>query len=332
MQHEKIIIIIGPTASGKSELAVKLAKEFKGEIISADSRQVYRQLDIGSGKVPGRWQGSGKNRRFMYKGIAHYGIDIVDPKKTVSVAQFQRVATKALRDIRRRGKLPIICGGTAHWVDAVVYDQKFPRVQPNLKLRAQLEKKSVPQLYAQLKQLDPVRAKNIDRRNPRRLIRALEIVLTTGQAIPKLEQTSRYHALWIGLKPAQTTLYKKIDQRLKGWFKQGLLQEVENLHQQGLSWTRVEQFGLEYKAVALYLQNKIDRAEMLRQSSSSIKHYAKRQMTWWKRNPDINWIRSERQLPKILRLADAARHAYEMPGVLKFCISVSKASHAADGQ
>jgi tRNA dimethylallyltransferase len=295
MKGEKIIIIVGPTASGKSELAVKTAKSARGEIISADSRQIYKGLNIGSGKVPGRW----RQGRYFYKGIAHHLLDIADPKKQVSAAQFQKLANRAIKDIIARGKIPIICGGTAHWIDAVVFAQKFPSVKPDLKLRAQLEKQSIAQLFVRLKKLDPARAKNIDSRNPRRLVRALEIVLTTGQAVPALEQTAKFDALWLGLKLDQEILYKKIDKRMRAWFKQGLLEEIGALHEQSLSWQRLESFGLEYKFGALYLQGKITREEMLVQTSSAIKHYAKRQMTWWKRNTAIKWLEPNRVLAAV---------------------------------
>lgn len=285
---QKLIIIIGPTASGKSELAVNIAKTAKpnrGEIISADSRQIYRGLDIGTGKMPGQW----RKGNYYYKGVRHHTIDIVDPKKQVSAAQFQRLANRAIKDIVGRGRIPIICGGTAHWIDAVVYGQRFPKVKPDLKLRARLEKKSLKQLFTQLKKLNPKRAGAIDPHNPRRLIRALEIVLATGGAVPQLEQKPKFDASWLGIKLDQQSLYKKIDKRLAQRLKQGMLHEIETLHKKGLSWRRLEQFGLEYKLGAYYLQGKINYSEMTAQMSSAIKRYSKRQMTWWKRNKDIRW-------------------------------------------
>ncbi len=294
----KIIIVVGPTSSGKSELAVKLAKKFNGEIISCDSRQIYRGLDLGTGKVPGKWSvtiNDGRHlcKQFVYKKIAHHCIDFINPNRQYSAALFQQDAKKAIADILSRGKLPILCGGTAHWIDAVVYDQKIPDVKPNLKLRAKLEKKSADDLYRQLKKLDPSRATTIDRHNKRRLIRALEIVITTGKPVPvKSNQQSAvsYDALWLGLYPEQDELYEKIDVRLKLRFKAGVVKEVRKLHSLGLSWKRLESFGLEYKYIALFLQKKLSREEMLTQLSFAIKHYSKRQMTWWKKNKDIVWV------------------------------------------
>jgi tRNA dimethylallyltransferase len=293
----KLIVLVGPTASGKSELAVQLAKRFNGEIISADSRQIYKGLNLGTGKVKGEWQLDKKCGRtfyqiFTYKKIAHHLIDFVSPKKQYSVTMFQAQAKKVIADVLKHGKLPILCGGTAHWVDAVVYDQQIPEVKPNLKLRANLEKKSVAELYKQLKKLDPERAKNIDSKNPRRLIRALEIVLTTGKPVPQLtpHPSTLPPTLWLGINPGQTILYKKIDLRLKQRLKQGMVKEVEGLHKQGLSWKRLIEFGLEYKYISLFLQKKLTKEEMQTQLSFAIKHYAKRQMSWWKRNKDIKWV------------------------------------------
>lgn len=296
MNLKKLLVIVGPTASGKSEMAIKLAKRHKGEIISADSRQIYRGLDIGTGKVAGQWRG----KNYVYKRIRHHLIDIADPRRPVSAAQFQKLAQKVIKDIHRRGKLPIICGGTAHWVDAVVFDQKFPAVRPNIKLRKKLETMSVEQLFKQLQKFDPQRALNIDSNNKRRLVRALEIVKTTGRAIPRLRQSSPYDVTWLGLKPTQKVLHKKIDQRFKGWLKQGLLQEIERLHKHGLPWSRFNELGLDYKYGALYLQHKINYDDMVVQSATAIKRYAKRQMTWWKRNKNIQWNKKAR-LPSQLR-------------------------------
>lgn len=284
-KQSKIFVVVGPTASGKSELAVKLAKKYNGEIISADSRQIYRGLDIGSGKVEGKW----KQGTFVYKNIPHYLIDQVSPRGQYSVAKFQKQATKLIADVQQRGKLPIICGGTGHWIDAVVFAQVLPAVKPNTKLRAKLNQMSVKQLFAKLQKLDPERAKTIDSKNPRRLIRALEIVLSTGNPVPKTKVVQKYDALWLGTNHDKETLHDKIEKRLKSRLKQGLIKEVTKLHEQGLSWKKLESFGLEYKFVALYLQNKLSEAEMKEQLLRAIKQYAKRQLTWWKRNQEIHW-------------------------------------------
>lgn len=324
-KRSKILVITGPTASGKSELAVKLAKKYNGEIISCDSRQVYQCLNIGTGKVAGKWQPISFVRHFervrrvkgpfnqtikkffIYKNIIHHCIDYVNPSRQYSVSRFQRDAKKAIKNILKRNRLPILCGGTTQYINGVVFDQAIPEVKPNKTLRAELGKKTVAALYEQLKKLDPERAKSIDPKNPRRLMRALEIILTTGRPVPALSKikdsgSSKINALWLGINPGQETLYKKIDKRLKDRLKLGMVKEVERLHSPpfkggvrggyGLSWSRLESFGLEYKYISLYLQKKLSFDEMETQLSFAIKHYAKRQMTWLKRNTDITWITS----------------------------------------
>lgn len=286
---KSLIVVVGPSTSGKSEFAVRLAKTMGGEIISADSRQIYRGLDIGSGKVPGKWRVVGGRKIFMYKSIPHYLIDEASPRRQYSVAQFQHKAKKIIADIFARDKQPIICGGTAHWIDALVFDQAMPSVKPDAKLRAKLSKLTAAQMFAKLQKLDPERAAEIDPQNPRRIIRALEIVMSTGKPVPKLKQSSTYSIEWIGLNPGKEKLEKNIQKRLKARLKQGMLIEVKKLHASGLSWKRLQDFGLEYKYCALFLQDKLPRQEMEDQLFTAIKKFTKRQMTWWKRNKDIKW-------------------------------------------
>ena len=307
----KILVLVGPTSSGKSELAVKLAKRFNGEIISADSRQIYKGLNLGTGKIPGKWISVKTHGRafYRYKGVFHHCIDYVNPKKQFSAALFKKDAQKAISAVLKRGKLPILCGGTAHWIDAVVYNQKLPDVKPNKKLRAALEKKSAEELYKQLAKLDPARASTTDRFNKRRLIRALEIIEATKKPISPLkpQPSTLYPTLWLGIKTNQKDLYKKIEKRLKERFKQGIIKEVADLHNhplqsmervpranarggRGLSWKRLNSFGLEYRFVSLYLQKKITFDQMFTQLLFAIKHYSKRQLTWWKKNKEIKWI------------------------------------------
>jgi tRNA dimethylallyltransferase len=349
----KILTIVGPTSSGKSEMAVLLAKKLNGEIISCDSRQIYKGMDLGTGKIPGRWITSkiddrqkvmnpvrkkfrrilsGRSKSvFIYKSVSHHLIDFVSPHTQFSVARFKILAQKAIADILARGKLPILCGGTGHWIDAVIFDQSIPDVKPNAQLRKKLEKLSTQELFHKLMKLDKHRADTIDKHNKRRLIRALEIIITTGKPVPasnaipnevrdplsvKINNDKRFLAklgmeqkniLWIGINSPQDILYKKIDARLRQRIRQGMIAEVVNLHspsplargdapkgqrgrKMGLSWRKLESFGLEYRYVAKYLQTKISYDEMLKQLSFAIKHFAKRQITWWKRNKNIKWF------------------------------------------
>lgn len=292
----KVIVVVGPTASGKSELAVKIAKEVGGEIISADSRQIYRDLNIGSGKVEGAW----KNGIFVYKNIPHYLIDEVSPRVQYTVAKFQKNARAAIADILKRGKVPIICGGTGHWADAVVFGQALPEVKPDAKLRAKLAKLTTPNLFKLLQSLDPGRAAEIDAQNPRRLVRALEIVMSSGKPVPKTDQNpevyGNFDVEWVGLNPGMEVLEKKIKKRLGERFKQGMLKEVADLRKSGVSWKRLEAFGLEYKFCALHLQGEITKKDLEAQLFTAIRQYAKRQMTWFKRNKNIRWYADAKEV------------------------------------
>jgi tRNA dimethylallyltransferase len=275
---QKILIIVGPTASGKSDLAVELARTYDGEIISADSRQVYKGLDIGSGKI---------TKREM-RGVPHHLLDVVSPKKVFSVADFKRLGTKAITDIQKRGKLPIIVGGTGFYIDALVYDLSIPEVPANNVLRKELEKKSLEELCDILTKLDPERAETIDQQNKVRLVRAIEIATALG-SVPKLNQKARFDTFWIGLSWPDDVLRERIHTRLLARMKRGMLAEATHLHENSVSWKRMEQLGLEYRYLALLLQKKLSRDAMLTELETKIWHYAKRQKTWFKRNAHIVW-------------------------------------------
>ncbi|MDO8558579.1 MAG: tRNA (adenosine(37)-N6)-dimethylallyltransferase MiaA [bacterium] len=291
MQH-RLIVIIGPTASGKTALAIRLAKKFNGEIISADSRQVYTGLDIGTGKAPrDKSKVKNQNETYISDGIAHHLIDVSSPKRQFTVVQYQRLAQKAVSDILRKNKVPIVCGGTGQYIDALVYGLAFPKVKPNRKLREKLERKPIKELFYMLKKLDPRRSKTIDPHNSRRLIRALEIVLTTKRPVPTLaKKEPRYEALWLGLNPVKKILHHNIHKRLLARMKQGMVSEVKKLKKQGVSSRRLESLGLEYRYINRRLEGHLKKQQMIGQLEREIRNYAKRQMTWFGRNRDIHWI------------------------------------------
>ncbi len=286
--HSKLIVILGPTSSGKSDLAIKLARKFHGEIISADSRQVYKGMDIGTGKVTKAEQ----------RLVPHHLLDVANPKKQFTVADFKRLHKLSIDKIRSRGHLPFLVGGTPFWIYAVIDDLQIPEVAPNFKLRKQLAKKSAAQLFAMLRKLDPRRAQNIDRHNPHRLIRAIEIVKATGQPVPDISPiraNKGYNILILGLKKDLNKLYKLIDARLEKRLKQGLVNEVKKLLQNKISHQRLQELGLEYRFVSLYLQGHLRYDEMVTQLKSAIHKFAKRQMTWFKTDSRIKWITNKKQ-------------------------------------
>ncbi len=290
----KLIVILGQTATGKSDFAVQIAKDINGEIISADSRQVYKGMDLGSGKITKKEMG----------GVPHYLLDIYSPSKVFTVNEFQKRAFKIIKEILAKGKVPIICGGTGFYIDAVVNGNIFPDVPPNKKLREELSKKSAPQLFKILEKLDKNRAKNIDANNPVRLIRAIEIAKVLGKVPPLKTNTATFSApaenvagnnklevLKIGLELPPEILKERIKTRLSARIKKGMIKEIKDLHEkEKVSWKRLEAFGLEYRYVSLHLQNKLSKEEMIEKLNTEIWHFAKRQKTWFKRDKATIWI------------------------------------------
>ncbi len=291
VNKSKIIVIVGPTASGKSDLGIVLAKKFNGEIISADSRQVYAGMDIGTGKVTKKEQAL----------VKHYMLDIANPKKVFTASDFKKLGEKAIKEIMNKHKIPFVVGGTGFYIDTLVKNMPLPEVAPNKKLRSGLEKKSTENLYGELKRLDPKRAVSIDRYNKRRLVRALEIIKITGKPIPATKESSEYKALYIGINPAKEILKNKITLRLKNRIKQGMVKEVKDLLNSGVTKKRLYDFGLEYRWIENYLNNKIPHQEMEAGLLKDIIKYSKRQMTWFKKNKEIHWLNPTKSKSKSIK-------------------------------
>lgn len=283
--EQRVIAIVGQTATGKSQLGIVLAKKFQGSIVSADSRQVYRGLDIGSGKVTKREQ----------RIVPHLLLDVVHPKRQYTVAQYVRDAQRVIQNILRQGRTPIIVGGTGFWIDTLLHGMNMPAVRPNPLLRKKLAKIKTPALFTRLQRLDPQRAKTIDRHNPVRIIRALEIVLTTKKPVPSRTTHAGYDVLWLGLRQPVQQLRKRIHLRLMRRMRAGLVAEVRGLVQGGVPAQRLLDLGLEYRYVTRYVQHDLTREEMLAQLETAILQYAKRQRTWFARNSNIHWVTSTQQ-------------------------------------
>lgn len=291
MPEPKLIAIVGPTASGKTSLGIYLARKLNGEIISADSRQVYRGLDIGTGKA---------TKKEM-AGVRHHLLDVASPKRQFTVDSFVKQAQRAYSRIAREGKAAIAVGGTGLYIDMLTGRMSYPAVPPNEKLRARLAAKTPAELFAMLQKLDPARAATIDPHNPRRLVRALEIARAMG-ASPAPVSAPVYDVLWLGLNPAPHKLASNISKRLASRMKAGMLAEARHLHRQGLSYKRMEELGLEYRYLARLIQGTLTHKEFLAELERAIQGYAKRQNTWFKRNKDIQWVSSKAEA---LRLAKA---------------------------
>ncbi len=262
---KKIIVILGQTATGKSDLSVKIAKKIKGEIISADSRQVYKGLDIGTGKI---------TKKEM-KGVPHHLLDVITPKKVFTVSQYKELVDKKIKEILKRNKIPIICGGTGFYIDAITKGMILPEVPPNTKLRKVLEKKSLGMLVKMLQKLDPRRSKEIDIKNKVRLIRAIEVAKALGKVPKIIIKKPKYTFIKVGLYLPENKLQDKIQKRVSNMFKKGLIKEVTNLK---LSQKRLKELGFEYF--------KPEKENVIKETIK----YAKRQMTWFKRDPQIKWF------------------------------------------
>ncbi len=276
-----LISIIGPTATGKSDLAVFLALALDGEIISADSRQVFKGLDIGSGKITNA----------EMQGIPHHLIDVEDVRNEFTVSHFAEMARKEISDIQARGKLPILCGGSGFWVDTVTRGLVIPEVAPDEALRAKLYAHSNEELFKILQEKDPVRAATIDRQNPLRLVRAIEIASALGSVPDKTYIAPPYPVLTIGITADKEIIDARIAKRLDERLASGMIEEVRKLLADGVPAKRLYALGLEYRHVTMLLEGDYDSEEEMRDALyMDIVHFAKRQMTWFKKHKDIAWI------------------------------------------
>lgn len=273
MQKPLVYVVCGPTATGKSDYAVELALKVNGEIISADSRQIYRGMDLGTGKITLE----------EMKGVPHHLLDIKNPDEDFSVEEFQKLAFEKIEEILARGKTPIICGGTGFYIQAITENIIFQDIPKNETLRKELEEKSLEELKEILAEIPQEENSKIDVENKRRLIRAIEIGEFLGK-IPAIQKGPKmYDFEFTYLDFPDEILKDRIEKRLEKRLEMGMVMEVAKLHEDGLSWKRLENFGLEYKYIAEFLQGKISEEEMLETLKLKIWQYAKRQRTWFKK-------------------------------------------------
>ncbi len=282
----KLIVICGPTASGKSEIAVNLAQEFNGEIISADSRQIYQKMNIGTSKVP-------LNEKGFYKNIKHHLIDILEPMSLFNVSEYKKVALEKINEILKCGKVPFLVGGTGLYIKAVVYNLNIPEIKPNDTLRKKLAQKSTDELFKMIADTDPEAAEFIDKNNKLRLIRALEVFLVSGRKFSNLKNQgdSLFNTLQLGIKLEKEVLFKRIEERINTMIEKGLESEVRQLIDK-FNWSPVLSQTIGYQEWQAYFEGKISIKEVIAQIIKNSRNYAKRQLTWFKADPNIKWISS----------------------------------------
>jgi len=312
----KIIVILGPTASGKTSMGIELAREFNGEIISVDSRQIYKGMDIGTAKEPGEWTELDGEPVLMIDGVAHWGIDLVNPNQDMTVAEFKQYADNKIEEISLRDKLPILVGGTGFWAQTIVDNVDIPAVEPDFTFRKMHEQKTAEELFELYKEKDPAGAEIIDRMNKVRLIRALEVCMKTGQPFSKQQRKGKpqYDALQLAIEVDREVLYDRINGRVEQMIEQGLVEEVKALEEKYGS-VPIAMTGIGYRQIVGYIEAlrktdsessfaKATEDDLLAKAVEKIKkdtrNYAKRQVSWFGRDERIKWVKDVEQARELV--------------------------------
>ncbi len=289
MKKKPLIILTGPTAVGKTKASIGLAKAIGGEIISADSMQVYRKMDIGSAKI----------RPEEMEGVRHYLIDVLDPAEEFNVVLFQQMAKQAMNEIYANGHIPIVVGGTGFYIQALLYDIDFTQEEEDNSIRTELEtivkEKGAEYLHHMLQEIDAKSAESIHANNVKRVVRAIEYYRQTGQPISEHNERERqkespYAFAYFVLMDERQRLYERIEKRIDLMIEEGLLNEVKALYEEGYTRDMVSMQGLGYKEILDYLDGKLTLDEAIYILKRDTRHFAKRQITWFKREKDVCWI------------------------------------------
>ncbi|QQY80665.1 tRNA dimethylallyltransferase [Keratinibaculum paraultunense] len=288
-EKDNLVVLLGPTAVGKTSISIELAKKINGEIISADSMQIYKYMDIGTAKIT----------KDEMDDIPHYMIDIIYPDEEFTVADFKKRASEYIRQINDRNNIPMIVGGTGLYINSIVYELKFARVKPNEKFRNKwnniADKYGNQYIYEELKNVDPLSAKRINVNDRKRIIRALEILHETGKPMSYYnknfrKETEEYNLVMIGFTMDRAKLYSRINKRVDNMLEQGLIEEVKMLMDMGYTKDLVSMQGIGYKEVIDYLEGNTELNQMIEILKRNTRRFAKRQLTWFRRDNRIKWI------------------------------------------
>lgn len=294
---------MGPTAGGKTTWSLELAKKYNGEIINSDSRQIYKWMDIGTAKEPGKWKSLNGRRAYMIDNVPHYLIDFLRPNQDFSVAEFQRRANRRIKEIQRRGKLPIMVGGTGLYIKSVVDNMNIPKVKANQNLRDSLETRDNEELWHLLGRMDPGALKVVDPQNKRRIIRALEVCILTGKPFSQQRRLSKplFETLQIGIRVPRKELHERISSRVDQMIESGLIEEVKNLRKRGFEWGDPGMSGIGYKEIGNYIRGEMDLREATELLRRDTRRYARRQETWFRRDHRIKWVDNRSQAHKLVK-------------------------------
>lgn len=290
----KLVVLLGPTASGKTGWGLELARKFDADIISADSRQVYQRMNIGTAKPQGEWRWDGFGRSFFVSGIRHRLVDFLNPGKVYSAAEFRDQALKYAKIARKQGRLPLVVGGTGLYISTLVDNFIIPRIAANAKLRQSLDDKTLPELAMLLETMDPKTAATIDRKNRRRLVRALEVCIMSGEVFSEQRKlgTPLFDVLEIGIEVDRDVLRDRINSRIDQMIENGLVAEIQSLLQQKYAWNLGSMNGIGYRQFRAYFEGTESLESAVQKLKADSWQYARRQLTWFRRDKRIHWVKT----------------------------------------
>lgn len=290
----KLIVVVGPTASGKTDWSLRIAKKYNGEIISADSRQIYKMMDIGTAKVEGEWKREGIRKSFYVEGIPHHLIDFLNPGKTFSLAEFRDKALKYTKLAYQHDKVPMLVGGTGLYIQSVVDNYEIPRISANNTLRTSLEEKTLDELMVLLTQMDPKAAENIDAKNKRRIIRALEVCILSGELFSEQKKIGEplFNVLMIAPDVERSVLHERISDRVDQMIDMGLEKEIKKLLSKKHHWDLTSMNGIGYRQMRGYIEGTEPLEDAIEHLKRDTRRFARRQMTWFRRDKRIKWCKT----------------------------------------